>query len=142
MKLNEVRKEDDTYYQGGFWIIGNSVLDILEGKFKIIGHRELSNYNGDYIDLKQSYKSLTHERLWRDEFGKDFNDNDEKLPYNFYPRGRVAIYKGNAIIHLYHLFNNPKIIDAVINYYGVNELNIKVEFNDQTQGSHYDFILE
>lgn len=138
VKLEEERKEDKLYYQGGFWIVGLSIKDILKGKFDIVGKKTVCDYNGKNIDLKQSINSLTHKRLWRDEFAKNFS---EELDYNYFPRGRVCIYNGQVFIHIHHLFNNPNIIDAICKYYEI-ELPYEVELNDETQGSHYDFQLK
>ena len=135
--LNEVRKEDDVYYQGAFWIIGSSVKDIKCGSFTIIGEKLESDYEGNYTVPIQSKSGLTHKRLWQ----KHSEGNEDK-PYNYFPRGRVAIYKGTAFIHLNSLFNQPDIIDTVIEQYNLRNLDIEIENNDQTQGSHYDFLLE
>lgn len=61
--LHEVRKEDDTYYQGAFWIIGNSMKDILDEKYHLCCHKILSDYNGNMIDKIESKRSLSHKRL-------------------------------------------------------------------------------
>jgi hypothetical protein len=139
VSLKEVNKQEDSYYQGGFWIIGDSISDILKGNFKIDGKKFLTDYNGKYINLNQSVKSLTHKRLWRDEFSNKYGTD---LDYTYYPRGRVSIYNGTAYIHIHHLFNTPKIIDAIIKYYNIEKLNIEIELNDETQGSHYEFLLK
>lgn len=135
--LQEVRKEEDLYYQGAFWIKGNSVLDIKKGKFEIIGIKLPSNYDGSYTsDVARSKSSLTHKRLWP-EYAKELADKE----YNYLPRGRVSIYQGTAFIHLNSLFNQPSIIDSIIKFYSIEKLNIYIDLNDTYQGSHYDFSL-
>ena len=52
-ELQEVRKEDDSYYQGAFWIIGDSMQDIKNGVYHLCCHKILSNYSGMYIDLSK-----------------------------------------------------------------------------------------
>lgn len=137
MKLiNEVRKEDNLYYQGAFWIKGTSVRDIKKGNYDIIGIKIPSNYKGDMI-TDRSKSSLTHKRLWA-EYNKGFEDK----PYNYFPRGRVAIYNGVAYIHLNSLFNQPNVIDDIIKIYNLNKLEIELDFNDTYQGSHYDFLID
>lgn len=135
--LQEVRKEDDLYYQGAFWIKGNSVLDIKKGKFEIIGIRLPSTYDGSYTSaVVRSKSSLTHKRLWF-EYAQELSDKE----YNYLPRGRVSIYQGTAFIHLNSLFNQPGIIDSIIKFYSIEKLDIYIDLNDTYQGSHYDFSL-
>lgn len=133
--LKEVRKQDDLYYQGAFWIKGNSVLDIIRGNFHIDGIQIPSDYEGRII-TSRSKNSLSHKNLW-----KEFNDGNANLPFNYFPRGRVAIYKGKAFIHINSLFNQPDIIDAIIDEYSLDKLDIEIECNDVIQGGHYDFLL-
>lgn len=59
-----VRKEDEVYYQGAFWIVGDSVRDIKRGNFEIIGIQITSNYKGDYLEAIPSKSGLTHKSLW------------------------------------------------------------------------------
>lgn len=139
--MNEVygvRKEDDLYYQGPFWIVGDSVDSIMRGNFTIEGIQLPSDYEGNILDHTRSKNSLSHRNLWRNEFRFKLG---EDLPYNYYPRGRVSIYKGKAFIHLHHLFNTPRIVDTLIGIYHLDGLEEEVEENDLIQGSHYDFLL-
>ena len=46
IQLNEVRKEDDLYFIGPFWIIGKSVEDINNGNFSLICEKFLINWGG------------------------------------------------------------------------------------------------
>jgi len=134
--LKEVRKQDDLYYQGAFWIKGNSVVDIKRGKFNIDGIQIPSDYEG-HVTTSRSKNSLSHKNLW-----KEFNDGEENVPFNYYPRGRVAIYKGKAFIHINSLFNQTDIIDAIVDKYGIAKLDTEIECNGVIQGSHYDFLLD
>lgn len=137
MQLNEVRKEDDIYYQGAFWIKGDSIKDIKKGHFQIIGVELPCDYNGQYVNLfNKSKRSLTHKKLWM-EYAGELKDK----PFNYLPRGRVSIYNGTAFIHLNSLFNQPDIIDAIIDKYCISRLDLEFDFNDTYQGSHYDFLL-
>lgn len=136
----EERKEDKVYYQGAFWIIASSFRDIMRGNFQLQGVMIESNYNGDYIDYNESKKALTHQRLWRDEFSH-YSWGKEK-PYNYYPRGRVAIHDGTAYIHLNSKCNTPSVVDDVVKTYGLDGLEIEIDLNDTYQGSHYEFLLK
>lgn len=136
MNLNEVRKEDDLYYEGAFWIKGNSVRDIKKGYYEIIGIKIPCNYQGTPL-TDRSKRSLTHLRLW-----SEYNKGLENKPYNYLPRGRVAIYNGVAYIHLNSLFNQPDLVDRLEKEYNLGKLEIDLDFNDTYQGSHYDFLLK
>lgn len=133
----ETRKDEDTYYQGTFWIKGDSVLSIKRGNFELIGERLLSSYTGEYLQFDGSQKQLTHKRLWP-KYSGELSDKD----YTYLPRGRVAIYNGVAFIHINSLFNQPSIVDAIIKMYEIGKLEIEVDCNDLYQGSHYDFQLK
>lgn len=51
VKIFGVRKEDEVYYQGAFWIVGDSVRDIKRGNFEIIGIQIASDYKGTILKL-------------------------------------------------------------------------------------------
>ena len=138
MNLNEIRKEEDTYYQGAFWILADSVKDIYRGNYTLIGNKLLSDYNGNYVEKIDSKKALTHKRLWSEYAPEGLKDKD----YTYLPRGRVAIYEGTAFIHLNSRMNMPELVDAIIEMYSLNKLEIELDFNDAYQGSHYDFQLK
>ena len=138
MLINEVRKEDDLFYQGPFWIIANSFLDILRGNFSIIGSKFECNYAGNYINNDKSKSQKTHKIIWRDNYAKIYNTDD----FMFYPRGRVSIYNGIAFIHINSRCNLPKIIDSIVDEYNLNKLDVEIDCNDTYQGSHYDFKLK
>ena len=139
MKITCVRKEDDIYYQGAFWIVGDSVDAIKRNNFEIVGLQLPCDYDGNYLETVGSKSSLTHSKLWDNKFKDKINPN---VTYDYYPRGRVAIYKGKAWIHLHSLFNQPSIIDKVVEMYNLNKLDYEIDLNDTYQGSHYDFSLE
>ena len=72
MRIIEVRKEDDLYYQGPFWIISDNFLNILKGNFNIISELYPCNYNGDYKD-NISKSAKTHKKVW-DNLKQDYNN--------------------------------------------------------------------
>lgn len=136
MRLTEVRKEDELYFQGAFWITGNSLKDILDGNFElVIGSRLLTDYYGDYVTKDAPKKSsLTHKHLWARVGNADCD-------WEYYPRGRVAIDQGTAYIHLNSNCATQKIVDAIINEYSIDKLRIVLDYNNEYQGSHYSFEL-
>ena len=135
--LNEVKKEDDFYFQGAFWITGKSIKDIIRGNFELLCEKRLCDIEGKDISSFQSKNSLNHKNLWKNGFGTDYPD----VPFDYYPRGRVSIYKGTAFIHIHSILHTPAIVDAIIDQYGIDKLEVEVERNDIIQGSHYDFLL-
>ena len=134
-----VRKEDDIYYQGAFWIIGESVRDIKNGNFKIIGIQLPCDIQGNYLEDVGPKNSLSHKNLWNRKIKYKVNPN---VDFDYYPRGRVAIYNGNAWIHIHSLFNQPNIIDTIVEIYNLHKITYDIDLNDTYQGSHYDFRLE
>lgn len=144
MELNEVRKEDETYYNGVFWIQADSVHDILTGKFNIVGRKFSVDYEGNYQG-SQSVREMTHKYVWEENMpslGKSLKDIFE-VPVNYFPRIRSNVYKGQVYINLPSLMNIPKIIDKVIDLCNYEKLknNINID-NNEKQGSHYDFLLK
>ena len=139
--LNEgPREQDEIYCIGPFWIVADSVIDILSGKFKIIGEKIWITYDREPLD-ERSKNSRTHINVWKNKFKKE--KEYENLEYNYYPRGRVEFFEGTTFIHINSICNTPKVIDAIIKFYNIKNIaKIQVEENDITQGSHYDFQLK
>lgn len=139
MLLTEVRKEDDLYYNGVFWIVADSVKDILKGKFKLVGKKFEVDYDGNYLNPVRG-KEMTHKYIWENEFTSTYNN----VPFNFYPRLRCNVYKGQVFINLHSLINLPKVIDAVTDACNYHKLNngFEIDNNDEEQGSHYNFLLD
>lgn len=135
--ISATRKEDDTYYQGPFWIVADCFKDIHRGNFEIIGDKLLSDYDGNYLGERTSKSAKTHKKVW-DNYAAHYGNVD----YIYYPRGRVAIYQGTAFIHINSKCNMPKVIDAVVEMYNLAKLEIEIDLNDTYQGSHYDFELK
>ena len=138
MNITCTRKEDDLYYQGPFWLIADSFLDILRGKFELVGSKFACNYDGDYVQNDKSKSQRTHKKIWDSEYSETYETND----YTFFPRGRVSIYKGVTFIHINSKCNVPKVINKIINEYNLGKLEIEIDLNDTYQGSHYDFKLQ
>lgn len=134
--LKETRKEGDSYFAGAFWIIADSVHEMLIGNFEIVGERLLTSFEG-VRNRDREVKLQTHQNLWK-EYGLNYKDKS----YDYYPRGRVSVYNGKAYININSICNTPKIIDKIRKYYCVDKLDCVVTCNDIEQGSHYDFKLE
>ena len=139
-KLDESRKEYDIYFKGPFWIIADSVRDIVRGNFKLETIKTACTYDGTVIDKSFKRRADTHKKIWENSLQNKYNN----VPYNYYPRGRVGIYEANGVAYIFlnSQFNNPFVIDAIVKKYGLEKLDIEVELNDVEQGSHYDFLLK
>lgn len=133
--LKEVRKEDNNYFEGSFWIIADSVDKLLCGDFNIIGQKELTTHEG-IRNRDRNVKLLTHKQLW-DSYKKDYD-----VEYDYYPRGRVSVYNGKAYININSICNTPKVIDSILSFYCIRDLDYEISYNDVNQGSHYDFKLK
>lgn len=138
MKVFEIRKEDNYYFQGPFWIVSNSLKDILDGNFQIIGEKYLSDYNGNYVDDSTNISQKTHKNLWNTKYKIKYDN----AHYTYYPRGRVSIDNGLAYIHINSKCNIPKVIDKIINEYALHGLDITIDLNATYQDSHYDYELQ
>lgn len=138
MKITEVRKEDDLYYQGAFWIVANSFKDIMHGQFSLIGNKIPTDFNGNYLEEITSKRALTHKKIWKEQYQKDY----EGKSYTYFPRGRVGINNGTAYINVNSKCNTPNVINAVINEYNLSKLEVEVLLDDIIQGPHYNFELE
>ena len=138
MILSEVRKEDDYYYKGAFWVIADSVPDILVGKFTIDGSKILCSYEGKLDRTRATRKNETHESVWNELSSKYGN-----VPYNYYPRGRVEIAHGKATVYLSPHINIADIQNWIIDKFNLNEHNgiNKVRFiSDYSE--HYKCYLD
>lgn len=138
MRIAETRKEDELYFKGPFWVIANSVRDILIGNYVLLCDKELCTYEGEINRNRPNRKEQTHEQVWN----KYKSQYGTELSYKYYPRGRVEVYKGEAFINLNSLLNTPKIINDILKEYQISNLNYHVFAIDELQGEHYNFELK
>lgn len=141
-RVNALSKEDDIYYEGPFWIIADSVREIYQGKFEIVGEVVAVDYNGNYMDETLKKKGATsHRKLWKESGYSMWNETYE---YNHFPRGRVRIHDGEVYVHINSKMNTPRIINAIVKEYNLYKFgnDINIEEDDLLQGSHYEFLLK
>lgn len=139
MQVAEVRKEDNFYFKGPFWVIADSVHSILMGDYELLCEKELCTYEGKLNRSRPERKEQTHEQVWK-RFQSKYGSGD--FPYNYFPRGRVEIYQGQAYINLNSLLNTPKIVNDILKEYQISDLNYHVFAIDELQGEHYNFELQ
>ena len=89
---------DKRLYKGVFWI---KDMESIDESFVSI--KALCDINGNFIDLSsinpdtlsKNATNFNHQKVWQ-AFDKKITGNK---PYNYYPRGRVEIKNGKAVIY-------------------------------------------
>ena len=74
-------------YRGVFWVRSLKESDMIALRF-------LSDENGVLTDSRLTSKDINHQRLW-ERLDSVITGG---VPYNFYPRGRVELRRGRALI--------------------------------------------
>ena len=133
-------EKKDIYYEGPFWVIAPSLVDIRRGNFELEGLKIPCDYEGHILSDEVSRKGQVHKRYWKDVLQEKYPGKE----YNYYPRGRVGIFEANGIAYIFinSQFNNPFVIDKVVEEYGLENLELEIEPNDVEQGGHYGFQLK
>lgn len=137
-RINETRKEDEFYFKGPFWCLASSVDELNKGNYILLCDKELCSYEGELNRKRLNKENQTHEKVW-----ENYKQDYENVPYNYFPRGRVEVYKGKAYINLNSILNKTKIIDDIRKEYQVDKLYYEVFNIDELQdGGHYSFLLK
>ena len=135
--LTEVRKEDDLYLIGPFWIIGKSLAVINDGNFDILSEKFLINWEGEY-QSRVTKSEFTHKGIWENKYKSKYG-----VAYNYYPRGRVSFNSKTKefCINIPKGLNEDLILPVIAKEYGINVGRLKVKYTDPTSGDHYTFSL-
>lgn len=136
MKLNEVRKEDDLYFEGPFWIISPSMEELNNGNFTILSNQYLVDFYGKPVLPLSRYQS-THEYIWNSKYKDSFGVH----PYNYYPRGRVVFKDGKVYLNIPKGLPDDLIKKEVARKFDYDEFD-NVFYKDPTSGNHYTFELK
>lgn len=136
MKLNEVRKEDDLYFEGPFWIISPSMEELNKGNFTILSNQYLVDFYGKPVLPLTRYQS-THEYIWNSKYKDSFGVH----PYNYYPRGRVVFKDGKVYLNIPKGLPDDLIKKEVAGKFDYDEFD-NVFYKDPTSGNHYTFELK
>lgn len=136
MKLNEVREEDDLYFEGPFWIISPSMEELNKGNFTILSNQYLVDFYGKPVLPLTRYQS-THEYIWNSKY----KDSFELHPYNYYPRGRVVFKDGKVYLNIPKGLPDDLIKKEVARKFDYDEFD-NVFYKDPTSGNHYTFELK
>ena len=136
MKLNEVRKEDDLYFEGPFWIISPSMEELNKGNFTILSNQYLVDFYGKPVLPLTRYQS-THEYIWNSKY----KDSVGIHPYNYYPRGRVVFKDGKVYLNIPKGLPDDLIKKEVARKFDYDKFD-NVFYKDPTSGNHYTFELK
>ena len=136
MKLNEVRKEDDLYFEGPFWIISPSMEELSKGNFTVLSNQYLVDFYGKPVLPLTRYQS-THEYIWNSKYKDSFGVH----PYNYYPRGRGVFKDGKVYLNIPKGLPDDLIKKEVARKFDYDEFD-NVFYKDPTSGNHYTFELK
>lgn len=137
--INEVRKEDDLYFIGPFWVIGQSLTEINSNNFEVISEKFLIDWDGKFINPVPPLQ-YTHRGIWESKYKSKYNNVD----FDYYPRGRISFNHRNKefCINIPKGLNNDLILPKILNDYGLSNFDVKVKYTDPTSGNHYTFKLK
>ncbi|MEG2541051.1 MAG: hypothetical protein RSB59_04685 [Clostridia bacterium] len=142
MEVNAVRKEDEIYFEGTWWLIAKSMDDLLMGNYEIVGEMYSVDYNGNYIGARNSTMMQEHMDIWS-KYSKKYTVDGKEVPYNYFPRGRVAIMDGGkAYIYMPKKAFTPNIYDAIKRRHNLKNLDVHLSSQSSERGEHYEFMLK
>lgn len=139
----EVRKEDDLYLIGPFWLIADSLKELLNCNFTLLAEKFLVDYQGNYVN-RVPRSQFTHKGIWETKYKGKYNN----VSFDYYPRGRISYDKEENVICV----NIPirlkaiqtHIVNVLAKEYGFKAPDIKIRYTDPTQQGqvHYNFTLK
>ena len=111
-------KEDSQLYKGIFWI--NDLEDIYNNKLYFqVPCDAFGEIDSDIELNSKSGKSFNHENTWKKLSYKETNGE----VYNYYPRGRVEIANGKAIIYCSPYICTDELKNWIIQKYNLTKHN-------------------
>jgi len=113
---------------GIFWIISDCVeLD----EYKLLVFNVPCDQNGNALETppiqlnSKSGTSYNHKAMWYGHVkGNTEHKAYNKQTFNHYPRGRVEISKGRAIVYLNPIISHSPILDEIKMAFGLSEDSI------------------
>ena len=114
-------------YKGLFWVRSPKERDIITIRFE-------SDKNGVLHDTALTPKDINHKRQW----AKLSHIVTGTVPYNYYPRGRVELRRGKALIFCSPYICTDILKEYVIEHFGLTEENGITDVTLKADGSgHY-----
>ena len=132
--LGEMRKEDNLYLVGPFWLIAKSLEDLNEGNFEIISRKFLIDYEGNYQN-RVPKSQFTHKGIWENEIKR-------QEAFDYLPRGRVSRNHGDTTVNIPAGLNEKVVIERLAKEYDFDTTTANVKYTDPTSGNHYTFNLK
>ena len=134
----QARKEDELYYEGTWWLVANSLSDLLSGRFSIVGEKYPVDFNGKALSSSQT-TMMEHKQIWPLLYQFKYGN----VSYDYYPRGRVSILaNGKAFIYMPKKAFTPAVYDAIRKHHNLLKLDVSLQQSSSGDGSHYDFKLQ
>lgn len=137
-----ILKEDSQLYRGIFWITDINNIDNSELYFQIPCD-SYGNLDDEFsMDINRSSKSednYNHKKVWSTLSSKLTNNK----PFNYYPRGRVEINNGKAIVYCSPWLDIDELKDWVTDKFnltkhnGINKIRIIYDYSE-----HYHCYLD
>lgn len=134
----EEQEKGDAFGKGLFWLVKND-----SEKFELFCIKILCYHDGETLEKVETgiceNEKLNHERAWAIV--------DKKItqgkPYNYYPRGRVAIKKGKATIFLNPALNEEPIVEKICRSFGLTRENGLTDIRIKNDNSwHYRYLCD
>ena len=118
--------------KGLFWQLSPDIGDLVIVSFP-------SDANGAPYDITLTSKDINHKRIWA---GLDSSITGG-YPYNYYPRGRVELRHGRAVIFCSPHICTDELKAAVISRFGLTLDNGITDVTIKADGSaHYQCALD
>ena len=119
-------------FKGLFWQLSPDIGDLVTVKFP-------SDANGVLCDTAITSKDINHKRIWATLDSSITGGH----PYNYYPRGRVELRHGRAIIFCSPYICTDKLKAAVTAQFGLTADNGITDVTLKADGSaHYQCALD
>ena len=131
----EVRKEDNLYFEGVFWVVADTFEDILNGNFELVSEK----FPVDYAGVRQhkfDKNFWSHKDIWEKKYQSKYG-----VGYKYYPRGRIVVRNGKAWMNMHSDIYLQQVVDAVTSEFCIRELEHIPSFKNDA-GSHYDYQLK
>ena len=128
--------------QGVFWIVDiENMSDNKKYCFPIFSdsNGNILATDGSYALNAKSGTTYNHEKLW-DQLPKSYTHNQ---PFDYYPRGRVQISNGKAIVYLNPNINTVEVQNFIKNEFNLRQINGITKVTFISDGSeHYKCYLD
>ena len=127
-------------YKGIFWITDIDDWNAEQLMFRIPVTSMGEVIEPEKLDLNsRNVDNYNHRLLWESLPNKITHNK----PYNYYPRGRVEIKRGKAIIYANPNICSDELIDLLVKRFGLNKENGITEVTLKADGSdHYKCYMD